>query len=375
VDSTPPAFSAPAQTDLVREANGPNGSVVDYTTPTAVDALDGPVPVICAPPPGATFALGRTNVVCRTADSHGNSASMTFAVRVVDTTPPVLIPPPPLTVGTTADGLPATAAAIVAFLAGASASDVVTAHPSVSTDAPAIFPVGTTQVTFTATDEAGNKTSATSSVTVVRSAVTTPPTARDTTPPGNVTGVSVRSAPGLVTLTWKLPTDGDLDRVVVSRSTSGVGAAEAPKQVYSGKGTAFRDSAVRNGVEYRYLIVAYDRAGNRSAGVAVVARPKAQLLLRPKTGARVTLPPLLMWAKVAGATYYNVQLYRTRKVLSAWPTRSQLQLQTKWRYNGRAYNLAPGSYRWYVWPGFGSRQAAKYGEVLGESSFTVLARR
>jgi hypothetical protein len=120
--------------------------------------------------------------------------------------------------------------------------------------------------------------------------------------------------------------------------------------------------------------VSYDGAGNRSAGVAVVARPKAQLLLRPTSGARVTSPPLLKWAKVAGATYYNVQLYRRAKILSAWPNRPQLQLRTKWRFGGHAYKLAPGSYHWYVWPGFGSRQARKYGEVLGESSFTVGAR-
>ena len=34
--------------------------------------------------------------------------------------------------------------------------------------------------------------------------------------------------------------------------------------------------------------------------------------------------------------------------------------------------LSPGSYRWYVWPGFGARAAVDYGELLGFSSFTIV---
>jgi len=33
--------------------------------------------------------------------------------------------------------------------------------------------------------------------------------------------------------------------------------------------------------------------------------------------------------------------------------------------------LGRGLYRWYVWPGFGSKAAARYGKLIGTSSFRV----
>lgn len=368
-DTTPPVFSATA--NVVREANGPDGSTVNYALPTAVDAVDGPVRVVCNPPPGTRFPLGRTTVVCNAKDSRGNASSTTFEVRVVDTTPPVLTVPAPITVGPAAAGLPTSDPAIVSFLASARATDIVTPSPTITTDAPAFFPPGTTQVTFTAVDAAGNTTSGTSTVTIVASAVAQPP-ARDTTPPGDVTGVKVTTGPKLVTIRWKLAPDSDLDHVVVMRSLSTAGAGEAPAQVYSGKGTILRDRGVRNGVEYRYVIASFDRAGNRSAGVAVIAQPRALLLFSPADGASVRTAPMLVWAKVAGASYYNVQVYRLGKVLSAWPVRPQLKLRKTWKYDGRRRTLSPGLYRWFVWPGFGSRGAAKYGALLGQSTFRVV---
>jgi hypothetical protein len=149
--------------------------------------------------------------------------------------------------------------------------------------------------------------------------------------------------------------------------------AASPVNVYEGAANTFRDTRLRNGTQYRYLIISYDRAGNRSGGVAFSARPKANLLSSPADGARVLRPPLLVWAKVAGATYYNVQLFRgTRKVFSAWPTRSRLRIPPSWRFGGRRERLIPGTYRWYVWPGFGARAAVDFGEVLGTSSFTLV---
>ncbi|HEY5428458.1 MAG TPA: hypothetical protein VIK04_05020, partial [Solirubrobacteraceae bacterium] len=70
-------------------------------------------------------------------------------------------------------------------------------------------------------------------------------------------------------------------------------------------------------------------------------------------------------------TYYNVQLFRRGKVLSAWPTRASLRLPRSWRFRGHRHRLAPGRYRWYVWPGFGPRQAARYGHVVGTATFAV----
>jgi len=131
---------------------------------------------------------------------------------------------------------------------------------------------------------------------------------------------------------------------------------------------------------HRFAVRAIDAAGNVDATpagsewtVAVVTRTVARsALFAPAAGARVTRPPLLRWRPVRGATYYNVQLYRAgRKVLTAWPTQTRLQLRAQWRFNGRAQRLEPGVYRWYVWPGRGQITARRYGKVLGSSTFVV----
>ena len=91
----------------------------------------------------------------------------------------------------------------------------------------------------------------------------------------------------------------------------------------------------------------------------LTVRPTSRLL-GPGVGARPKRPPRLRWKRSPKARYYNVQLYRgKRKVLSAWPRRTRLQLHSAWRYGGRWQRLAPGTYRWYVWPGYGhARRAA-----------------
>ena len=81
-------------------------------------------------------------------------------------------------------------------------------------------------------------------------------------------------------------------------------------------------------------------------------------------------PPLLRWTAVAGADYYNLQLFvGSHKVLTTWPLGTTFKLPKRWEYRGRAYTFGKGRYRWYVWPGYGPRKAAKYGKLLGASVF------
>lgn len=75
----------------------------------------------------------------------------------LDATPPVPVCPGNVTVASVGPGgVPASDAAVQAFLASVTVSDSVDPAPTLSNDAPAIFPVGETIVTFTATDAAGN---------------------------------------------------------------------------------------------------------------------------------------------------------------------------------------------------------------------------
>jgi hypothetical protein len=101
-------------------------------------------------------------------------------------------------------------------------------------------------------------------------------------------------------------------------------------------------------------------------------------LIAPSAGAvvRAGRPPLLRWTPVRAARYYNVQLFRNRrKILTAWPSRPRYRPKPRWSYRGRQRRLAPGSYHWVVWPGFGPRSRADYGRRIGPSTFEVLPTR
>jgi hypothetical protein len=375
VDNAPPVF-ANVPADLTREANGPSGSVVTYTNPTATDAVDGPIASVnCTPASGATFPLGTTTVACSASDSSGNAASASFRIAVVDTTPPRLIPPGDREVYATNDsGIYAADDAAAAFVRGASATDIADAHPTITSDAPSFFPVGQTVVTFVAHDSSGN-TSAAKATLTVRSkpspGATPPPLPppSDRKPPAEVSGLGAVAGDRIVTLRWSNPADTDFAGVVVSRARSGETAADV---VYRGSATTFTDRAVVDGVEYRYVVVAVDKDGNASTGVAVVAQPQMLMLRSPRNGTVVKKPPKLVWLAAAKAAYYNVQLFRgSTKILSAWPKKTALSLQRKWNYKAKRYRLTPGAYTWYVWPGFGAISEVKYGPLLGSSSFTV----
>ena len=145
----------------------------------------------------------------------------------------------------------------------------------------------------------------------------------------------------------------------------------AETAVYSGRRRAYVDRRFENGTYYRYRIRSYDRAGNASRPVRVVVA--ASILLRsPREGRVVKAPPLLRWAGAPRATYYNVQVYLgSHKLLSAWPARAELHMKWRWSYDDRHFRLKKGTYRWYVWPGFGARSKAAYGQLLGTSTFVV----
>ena len=174
----------------------------------------------------------------------------------------------------------------------------------------------------------------------------------------------MRARSGSVAVTWTLPGDADLDRVEVARAAAGA----VKRIVYSGVGTAFVDRTVRPGRTYTYTVTSVDAAGNRSGGIA----RKVTTPMLMASAARVASPPVLRWAPVSNATYYNVQVWRNgKKILSAWPGSPRYAVSARWTFRGVRYRLTPGTYRWYVWPGLGSRNAARYGKLLGSSTFVV----
>jgi hypothetical protein len=377
-DAAPTITLPPTQTV---EATGPTGAKVTYTpAPTASDTVDGPLTVSCIPAAGALFALGTTSVTCTATDSGGSPAAGSFQVRVVDTTPPVVTAPADATfVGD--GGLPRSTPLLAAYLARGRAADIVDPAPVLYVEAPDVFRTGENLVRYIAVDSAGNRGEDSTIITVV------PPPApgqprppappADDPPPGNVTALRARPGNRLIRLSWTAPRDADVVRYAAFRSER-----SGPQvQVYSGAARSFTDRGLVNGVEYRYVVVAYDRGGNRSVGVAVLGTPRLPMLLAPREGARLARATTFSWRRVAGARYYNFQLFRAAgaqpfvKVLSAWPVTNRFTLRASWRFGGRKYQLVPGTYRWFVWPGFGARADARYGDVLGERTFVVTRRR
>jgi hypothetical protein len=141
----------------------------------------------------------------------------------------------------------------------------------------------------------------------------------------------------------------------------------ANKLIYRGTARAFRDKRLRPGTKYHYTVTASDAAANSAAKALTVTATGR--LTNPVPGEHVSSPPRLAWLHVKGASYYNVQLFRGKLIFSAWPKRASLKLPRSWVYQGHRYRLRSGVYRWYVWPGFGRLSRAKYGRLVGHSSF------
>jgi len=140
------------------------GSLDDATSDSPTLTADGPLPC----PVSCTASL-------TVEDPDGLSDSCYADVTIQDTTPPMLTVPPPIVVECSAPGgTPASNPAIVDWLALAGAVDGC-GQATLTHDAPSFFhsacpPGMVTVVTFTATDECGLTTTATSTVTIVDSA-------------------------------------------------------------------------------------------------------------------------------------------------------------------------------------------------------------
>ncbi len=192
----------------------------------------------------------------------------------------------------------------------------------------------------------------------------------DTRPPGRVKRLHMSVRYGYLRLRWLPPSDADFDHVRVQRARSA--KDEVQTTVYAGAERRYVDRRFDNGEYVIYRVRSYDRAGNASA-FATTAVSAGALLRSPRDGGVVrTSTTALVWTAVPRAAYYNVQLYRgAQKVLSAWPVKPRRALARRWFYEARQLRLSRGSYRWYVWPGFGVRSRAVYGHLLGTATFAV----
>lgn len=138
------------------------GANVNWTAPTATDNCPGVV-LTSSHQPGDLFPVGTTTVTYTATDAYGNAVSVSFTVRVNDTEKPVINGLP---ANITASNDTGVCGAKLSWTA-ATVSDNCSGASIASSHQPGdLFPVGTTIVTYTATDVAGNITTASFTVTV-----------------------------------------------------------------------------------------------------------------------------------------------------------------------------------------------------------------
>jgi hypothetical protein len=184
-------------------------------------------------------------------------------------------------------------------------------------------------------------------------------------------------------LTWTASPDTKAIEIDRTPGTAG----PDPTAVFKGLASRIEDTGLTNKVKYVYTINGFDEAGNKaSESLSIVPGAK---LYSPARGSIVRSLPLLAWRPVAGASYYNLQVYygvgkalrhvasldvSGRKVMSVWPLQPRYRMKKTWKYKGKTRKLAVGHYRWYVYPGIGKRTAHKYGPLIGQSDFFVAKR-
>ena len=151
-DTTPPTIVVPA--DITIDATSASGAIVDYTA-SVFDTNDPSPSLICTPASGSTFAISATPhvVTCTAEDDSGNTSEGTFNVAVNDGVLPT-ISQGDITVTVTAEDLhPDRKSVSYTPTTSDNYSDVTVDCTLASGTG---FVIGTTSVSCTATDEAGN---------------------------------------------------------------------------------------------------------------------------------------------------------------------------------------------------------------------------
>ena len=155
-DTTSPSITVPSNIEI--EISDKTGMQIETGIATSDDIVD-VQPEITNDAP-TVFPLGETIVTWTATDSSGNSASATQIIVVEDTTSPILIAPQLIT----QEAINQESNSVIL---GISESEDIVEVSSITNDAPTVFPLGETIVTWTATDSSGNSASATQSITII----------------------------------------------------------------------------------------------------------------------------------------------------------------------------------------------------------------
>lgn len=159
-DNIAPVFSN-CPPDITLEATNSCQAPVSWAPPTASDNCSASMSASHAP--GTVFAIGTTTVTYTATDPAGNSTTCSFNVLVRDTTAPVIT-------GCLSDiSITSQGCDGVATWTTPGTSDNCSATLSSTHEPGSTFPLGSTTVTYTSTDPAGNKSNCSFKVIVTTS--------------------------------------------------------------------------------------------------------------------------------------------------------------------------------------------------------------
>jgi uncharacterized protein DUF11 len=266
------SLSAPAGWSCSAPSPGSTGSVTcsslslpasgtaDFTLTVKLD---------CSLSDGVTVS-NTASITSTSADPDSSNDSDTETTTASNPAP-VITCPDDITVECTGNcGTPDSNPAVAAFLAGASATDNCSGV-TIANDAPSFFPLGPTDVTFTATDSGGAQSSCTATVTVVD---TIPPTivgsaAPNVLWPPDHQMVAIDASVAVSDVCDPNPTFV-LTSITSSEPDNGTGDGDKPNDIqgaeYGTADTAFLLRAERSGLGpgriYTITYTASDRAGN-----------------------------------------------------------------------------------------------------------------
>ena len=149
---------------VIAEATGSAGAVVNFNVGVSVGSVPAVTGPTATPASGTTFPMGDTTVNVTATDSSGfPSLRRSFTVSVRDTRAPRIEPLADLSVAATqVDG------AFVTYPGGVATDAVGVTSLTYSKESSTFFPVGSTTVTATASDAAGNKSTGQFRVTVAK---------------------------------------------------------------------------------------------------------------------------------------------------------------------------------------------------------------
>jgi hypothetical protein len=282
LDAVAPVVSCPANALVECSATGgtPAGDAQlssFFSGASATDDCDLTLPITNDAPP--LLPLGATPVTFTATDDNGNAGSCPASVTVQDTMDPSITAPPDVVAECTSPG------GASPPLGTPTASDVCDASVTIANDAPAIFPVGATTVTWEATDDSGNSGTDTQQVAIVDTVAPTLSVAVSPTElwPPNHKLITITATVATSDLCDATPTIR-LVSIVSSEPDDATGDGHTTGDVQGAAfGTDDRSFQLRaerrgNGNDRIYTITysAEDGSGNTTLAQAVVKVPKSQ---------------------------------------------------------------------------------------------------